>query len=240
MSRYTYIKLAREDVSNYGLDIAIVLAFTRFRREVKPEWVPSRRVIMTEFGLTQGRADKAVKAVCQMLSLRHKRTPKKTEIKPPKKAKAFPKTAPTGETTNHICGEITNQSCGETANHIPDTMWLDSSPPNKPINELSKEPINKGVRYPQWSSKFIMCSSLHKYLDNGEWFWMLTKKDNEIFLWDYYNLPPTDSDHELYQVFKSECDYEFHNNMIVTIGDLTPQHFIDAHYNPAPFIGAAR
>ena len=73
-------------------------------------------------------------------------------------------------------------------------------------NQVNNHAINHGRRYPQWSSKFIMCSSLHKYLDNGEWFWMLTKKENEIFLWDYYNLPPTDSDHELYQLpEKSVC-----------------------------------
>lgn len=223
MSRYTYIKVARQDVMAHGVDVALVLAFTRFRREVKSDWVPSRRVIMDEFKLTQGRADKAVKAVCQMLSLRHKRTPKATEIKPPRKGKAFQKTQLCGEPVNHICGEPVHQSCGEPVHQISGGMWLDGAPPNITSNELPKEAAN--LPYPLLDGPPYMRMCLTNYCNQGIWFWMTTNIDGNLYLWDSNNMPPIDARQELKCVGKEYCPIDTARVMVGEFADNTPDHF---------------
>ena len=232
MSKYTYIKMAREDIQKHGLDVALVLAFTRFRREVKSDWVPSRRVIMDEFKLTQGRADKAVKAVCQMLSLRHKRTPKGTEIKPTRKGKAFQKPQSCGEPVNHICGEPVHQSCGEPMHHIDGGMWLDGAPPNINSNELPNKDWN--LPYPLLNGPSYARMCLTQYLKQGIWFWMATMIDGNQYLWDSNNMPPHDAEQELKFVGKTHCFVDSARVMVGEFADNTPDHFkkhIDALTN---------
>ena len=222
--RKGFLSIEWQDIDQHGLLIASVLAFTRYRHRFDPEWAPSRRVIMKEFKLGRVVAQEAVDKVCEILGIAHKRTPKSkgTGTKPNH----------IGNTETHHIDERNRTTCGTETHHIDD----ETAPPS--IYNFNRTIIERP--YQQWNTNQGMLDRMYSYMDKGEWFWLMTTKDEQSYLWDSYNMPPIDTDHELTVLFKIQCGYTYDNNMIVTIGDLTPQHFIDAHYNPPPFIGAAR